>query len=759
MCFMNDNLIRPWVDAIRKENPHAQPLKDNSIKELCNHGYCNVMVECMRLESDFERAGDWNRLYKKCAPEADNLARNFSDLKTHSEANKPKAARPKKPLSEAAQALKDKVMDDHFEPVEWDDIKGLHDTKQALINTFELQYQAPQLFDQNKNLKKMKSILLYGPPGTGKTMMAKAVRTHAAKQSGGKKIAFLSVTSSAILDKWVGSSGQNVAALFELARYYQPSVIFFDEFDALAPARESTGNDGGAMMQVITELLAQMQGANNTADEEVLIIGATNRPAALDSAIMSRMEKHVYVPLPDKKVRRDIIEGYLSKENQPADLTNSFMNQLAGQWTENFSAREIDQLMHAVAKARANDLHNAQGFVRIEPHPLYTKNDNFADEKTLTATGISKPTFALLPIVALDSVRGTIKDPKKVTKEEFKKIALKEKKGKEQLTPKERFMFKSQSKQSVMLQTYKSFLARMHEYTASSSAKSRQKAQEYHHAIQLQRTQERHFWAVKDEVTPQVSPTQLAELEEYNNKKKEGGRGRAEPTITPEAAKHLETIGQIYFQSGTEGVKMYLAKLKKLADNDSALCSKSVYAAVVFHSKKSLSPELDDVEDYEFAGEDEEENSDKSDDSESSDSDDGNSNDSDAGNSDGNSGNGSDSSDEPDEEPRSKRNRKAKFNRFFNVNPLQVALDEVRTGMNAGMSMRGFKNNTASVEVKQRTQVLKSDVEEESERIESAKKFDIASRIEEEDFEVDSDVSKPCCDITGCINRYLCIRC
>merc|ERR1719230_1133836 len=369
-------------------------------------------------------------------------------------------------------------------------------------------------------------------------MMAKAVRTHASKNSGDKKIAFLSVTSSAILDKWVGSSGQNVAALFELARYHQPSVIFFDEFDALAPSRESVGNDGGAMMQVITELLAQMQGANNTKDENVLIIGATNRPASLDSAVMSRMEKHVYVPLPDERVRKEIILNYLSKETQPHALSKPFIKQLSGTWTNHFSARELDQLVAAVTKERSTDLHKAQGFIKIQPHPLYTNDEQFPEEKAVaTKKYAKKPAYAIYPIIKFTHDRSgamIVQNPSKVNTEDLQTIALSSDAKLMQLTPKEQSMYEKYSaseSRTTMKKTYKQLLDQVQELQKNGSQKKQKLASEIMKGLALQRVQERHFWAVRNEVTPQVTAAQIAELEEYNNQKQAGGAGRAEPAI------------------------------------------------------------------------------------------------------------------------------------------------------------------------------------------------------------------------------------
>uniref|UniRef100_A0A8C3KWU7 Peroxisomal ATPase PEX6 n=1 Tax=Chrysolophus pictus TaxID=9089 RepID=A0A8C3KWU7_CHRPC len=169
--------------------------------------------------------------------------------------------------------------------VSWQDVGGLHEVKKEILDTIQLPLEHPELL----SLGLCRSgLLLYGPPGTGKTLLAKAVATTCT-------MTFLSVKGPELINMYVGQSEENVRNVFARARAAAPCIIFFDELDSLAPNRGRSGDSGGVMDRVVSQLLAELDGLHSS--REVFVIGATNRPDLLDSALLrpGRFDKLVYV--------------------------------------------------------------------------------------------------------------------------------------------------------------------------------------------------------------------------------------------------------------------------------------------------------------------------------------------------------------------------------------------------------------------------------------------------------------------------------
>ncbi|XP_035752968.1 peroxisome biogenesis factor 6, partial [Egretta garzetta] len=169
--------------------------------------------------------------------------------------------------------------------VSWQDVGGLQEVKKEILDTIQLPLEHPELL----SLGLCRSgLLLYGPPGTGKTLLAKAVATTCT-------MTFLSVKGPELINMYVGQSEENVRNVFARARAAAPCIIFFDELDSLAPSRGRSGDSGGVMDRVVSQLLAELDGLHST--REVFVIGATNRPDLLDPALLrpGRFDKLVYV--------------------------------------------------------------------------------------------------------------------------------------------------------------------------------------------------------------------------------------------------------------------------------------------------------------------------------------------------------------------------------------------------------------------------------------------------------------------------------
>lgn len=186
-----------------------------------------------------------------------------------------------------------------------------------------------------------KGVLFYGPPGCGKTLLAKAVANECSSN-------FISVKGPELLTMWFGESEGNVREVFDKARAAAPCVLFFDELDSVGQARGSgMGDAGGAGDRVLNQLLTEMDGAG--AKKNLFFIGATNRPAILDEALIrpGRLDQLIYIPLPDKPSRVSIIKAVLRK-SPVADNVN--LDFLASQ-CEGFSGADMTELCQRATKA------------------------------------------------------------------------------------------------------------------------------------------------------------------------------------------------------------------------------------------------------------------------------------------------------------------------------------------------------------------------------------------------------------------------
>ncbi|KAL2008801.1 hypothetical protein VTN00DRAFT_6995 [Thermoascus crustaceus] len=193
--------------------------------------------------------------------------------------------------------------------VSWDDVGGLTHVKDAVMETIQLPLERPELFA--KGMKKRSGILFYGPPGTGKTLLAKAIATEFS-------LNFFSVKGPELLNMYIGESEANVRRVFQRARDARPCVVFFDELDSVAPKRGNQGDSGGVMDRIVSQLLAELDGMSS-GDESgggVFVIGATNRPDLLDSALLrpGRFDKMLYLGISDTHEKQATILEALTRK-------------------------------------------------------------------------------------------------------------------------------------------------------------------------------------------------------------------------------------------------------------------------------------------------------------------------------------------------------------------------------------------------------------------------------------------------------------
>ena len=198
--------------------------------------------------------------------------------------------------------------------VRWSDIGGLDELKKQLQQAVEWPLKYSDLFEQT-GAKPPKGILLYGSPGTGKTMLAKAVANESEAN-------FISIKGPELLSKWVGESESGVREVFRKARQAAPTIIFFDEIDAVAPVRGSGLGDTNVTERVVSQLLTELDGIEEL--QKVVVIAATNRPDIVDPALLraGRFDRVLEVPAPDTNSRLDILKIHTSKNplNKDVDL-------------------------------------------------------------------------------------------------------------------------------------------------------------------------------------------------------------------------------------------------------------------------------------------------------------------------------------------------------------------------------------------------------------------------------------------------------
>ncbi len=183
--------------------------------------------------------------------------------------------------------------------VKWNDIGGLDKVKRQLKEMVEWPLEHPDSF-KRLGIKPPKGILMFGPPGCGKTLLAKAVANESEAN-------FISIKGPSLFSKWVGESEKAIREIFRKARQVSPCIIFFDEIDSLVPKR--SGGDGSRVYeQVVNQLLTELDGLEELND--VIVIGATNRPDIIDPALLrpGRFDRVIVVPQPDEESRLRILK-------------------------------------------------------------------------------------------------------------------------------------------------------------------------------------------------------------------------------------------------------------------------------------------------------------------------------------------------------------------------------------------------------------------------------------------------------------------
>merc|ERR1712223_354785 len=222
--------------------------------------------------------------------------------------------------------------------VTWQDIGGLDELKLKLKQSVEWPIKHPEAF-KRMGITAPKGVLMYGPPGCSKTMIAKALANES-------QLNFVAIKGPELFKKYVGESEQAVRQLFNRARRVSPCIVFFDEIDALGSERGSSSSKVGD--RVLAQMLTEMDGIEQLKD--VIVVAATNRPDMIDKALIrpGRLDRNVYVPLPDEKTRLKIFQIHTRKK--PLDHENVDPQKLASQ-TKDYSGAEIAAICNEAALA------------------------------------------------------------------------------------------------------------------------------------------------------------------------------------------------------------------------------------------------------------------------------------------------------------------------------------------------------------------------------------------------------------------------
>ena len=262
-----------------------------------------------------------------------------------------------------------------FEPIKeakktFSDVKGVDECMDEIKEVVEFLKNGDRF--RKMGAKLPRGILLVGPPGVGKTLLAKAVAGEAG-------VPFFYVSGSEFDEVFVGVGASRVRGLFESARKHSPCIIFIDEIDALGSKRKERDFSGGSK-QTINQLLAEMDGFNPR--DNIIILGATNLPGALDVALTrpGRFDKTIHVPLPDIKGRQDILQLYT--RGKPIDSAVD-MNSVA-QRAIGFSGADLENLVNEAA-IRAT-VRNGTSITRDDMEYAFDRISMGLEHKTLTIT-------------------------------------------------------------------------------------------------------------------------------------------------------------------------------------------------------------------------------------------------------------------------------------------------------------------------------------------------------------------------------------
>ncbi len=231
-----------------------------------------------------------------------------------------------------------------YSKTKFEDIAGLEEAKKAFREKVIMPFLHPEIYE--KFGKKVGGgILLYGLPGTGKTMFAEAAANEI-------DALFIPIKCSDVKSKWYGESEKKVKGIFAKAKKAEKAIIFFDEFEAIGAKRTDNSDNGNN--DLVPQILTEMQGVGSSANKAVIIvIAATNKPWAIDSAFMrpGRFDEKIYIPLPDLEARKRLFELQLKKLPISSDLDFDYLAKI----TDGFNGADIKEVCEKLKMSAIND--------------------------------------------------------------------------------------------------------------------------------------------------------------------------------------------------------------------------------------------------------------------------------------------------------------------------------------------------------------------------------------------------------------------
>ncbi|KPA86030.1 putative mitochondrial hypothetical protein [Leptomonas pyrrhocoris] len=254
-------------------------------------------------------------------------------------------------LNSAEADMAANVVDIDRIDVDFSDVGGLDEVKDALTEHIKWPFQHQELFSGKTVRSHPKGVLLYGPPGTGKTLLARAL----AKELG---CSFINVNTESIFSKWVGDTERNAAAIFTLAAKIAPCVIFVDEIDSLLSNRSAM--DATPHTHAKTIFMTHWDGLEKDPDARIIVVGATNRRFTIDDAIRRRLPLQLEVPPPDLKAREKILNILLANDLEGNPKKDGLIRYVAMK-TIDYTGSDLTELCKAAALMPLREMKTMKG--------------------------------------------------------------------------------------------------------------------------------------------------------------------------------------------------------------------------------------------------------------------------------------------------------------------------------------------------------------------------------------------------------------